>query len=329
MVTLRAETDDQAETRREKQQWENYVDPKDKRPDDEFFDLQMMQNEALEQVVYDGGAMTKIVIEPATFPTHRIVQDSDFVYYIHETRYDNGQLVNLMERRRQVDKFEMSDRGKLEHLRSAFKTMRKGEIAWFKFTPELHQEIYHKHFSKDHVADDAVIGRFLFVKLSCDNVKRNPQCKKKPTYPELRSFFDEVRQICKEAVIEQDLSNAEKIYKSCLGSFRNIPKKEREALSEEDLKNRDETMVILNLNLAFCLLKRKEAKQALKYAEEAKLLDPNSSKAFYRCYQAHKITNTLSPARRNLHKAIELEPGNKVMRQEYATLTEAKSERER
>ena len=39
LVSLRAETDEQAESRREKQQWENYVDPKDKRPEDEFFDL--------------------------------------------------------------------------------------------------------------------------------------------------------------------------------------------------------------------------------------------------------------------------------------------------
>lgn len=114
------------------------MDPKDKRPDDEFFDLQVMQNEAIEQTVYHDGAMTKILIEPAAFPTHRIVQDTDFVYYIHETRYDNGQLVNLMEKRRQVEKFEMADRGKQEHLRSALRTMRKGEIAWFKFTPELH-----------------------------------------------------------------------------------------------------------------------------------------------------------------------------------------------
>lgn len=144
----------------------------------------------------------------------------------------------------------------------------------------------------------------------------------------MRDYFIEVREICKETIVERDLSNAEKIYKSCLGSFRNIPKKEREALSEEDLKNRDETMVILNLNLAFCLLQRKEAKQALKYAEEAKILDPSSSKAFYRCYQAHRISNTLSPAKRNLHKAIELEPGNKVMRREYTKLVDEKTERE-
>lgn len=152
--------------------------------------------------------------------------------------------------------------------------------------------------------------------------------KKKPSYQELRDFFIEVREICKETIVEQDLSNAEKIYKSCLGSFRNIPKKEREALSEEDLKNRDETMVILNLNLAFCLLQRKDAKSALKYAEEAKTLDPNSSKAYYRCYQAHKISNTLSPAKRNLRKAVELEPANKMMRQEYTKLSDEKAERE-
>eukprot|EP00355_Strombidium_rassoulzadegani_P006948 CAMPEP_0168620602 /NCGR_PEP_ID=MMETSP0449_2-20121227/7233_1 /TAXON_ID=1082188 /ORGANISM="Strombidium rassoulzadegani, Strain ras09" /LENGTH=48 /DNA_ID= /DNA_START= /DNA_END= /DNA_ORIENTATION= len=39
----------------------------------------------------------------------RAGQEGDTVYYTHETRYDNGQLVDFNEKRRVKEKFEMSD----------------------------------------------------------------------------------------------------------------------------------------------------------------------------------------------------------------------------
>jgi len=52
-------------------------------------------------------------------------------------------------------------------------------------------------------------------------------------------------------------------------------------------------MVILNLNLAFCHLKRDKPSEAIKSSKEAIDLDPTNSKAHYRMYLACKQNNDL------------------------------------
>lgn len=62
----------------------------------------------------------------------------DIVYYKHETRYDNGQLVDLDERRKVADKMPMNDLGFHEFLRQTFLTMRKNEVAYIVLEPQAH-----------------------------------------------------------------------------------------------------------------------------------------------------------------------------------------------
>ena len=64
----------------------------------------------------------------------RKCDDTDIVYYIHETRFDNGQLVDFEEKRRIKEKFEMSKTNKHEYIKLALKTMKKGEIVWIKIS---------------------------------------------------------------------------------------------------------------------------------------------------------------------------------------------------
>ena len=90
------------------------------------------------------GQMVKYVIHESKWANHQTVQEADIVYYFHETRYDNGQLVELEENRKAKEKFEMADDMGLEHLKMAFLTMRKGEISWIKFGPKYHNNVYHK-----------------------------------------------------------------------------------------------------------------------------------------------------------------------------------------
>lgn len=39
----------------------------------------------------------------------RMVEESDIVHYFHETRFDNGQLVDFDEKRKAVEKFLMNN----------------------------------------------------------------------------------------------------------------------------------------------------------------------------------------------------------------------------
>lgn len=88
-------------------------------------------------------------------------------------------------------------------------------------------------------------------------------------------------------------------------------------------------MLVLNLNLALCHLKRNSASDSIRYAKEAVNLDPKSSKAHYRLSMAHQLNSDLDPAKEHLKLAVQLEPSNKQIRQEYQQLCDLKSKKEK
>ena len=65
----------------------------------------------------DGGSVMKLLIAEGS---GTYVESDDTVYYRHETRFDNGQLVDLDERRKVADKFLMNDRSFHDFLRFSF-----------------------------------------------------------------------------------------------------------------------------------------------------------------------------------------------------------------
>lgn len=91
----------------------------------------------------DGG-MLKYLMKASQSRFPRKVEEADIVYYTCETRFDNGQLVDFNEKRKAKNKFDMADPRYHEHIRKAFLTMRKGDLAWIKYSPKYHNNIYHK-----------------------------------------------------------------------------------------------------------------------------------------------------------------------------------------
>lgn len=57
----------------------------------------------------------------------------------------------------------MADPRNHEHIKKAFLHMKKGEVAWIKYGPKYHGQIYHKYCKKDHIAKDAVIGPWIWI----------------------------------------------------------------------------------------------------------------------------------------------------------------------
>ena len=183
-------------------------------------------------------------------------------------------------------------------------------MVWIKIGPKYHGNIYHNFCKRTHLSPDSNIGECIFIKLSIDSVKRSPIYKDSKTYEGKWAYFDTVRKICKELVAEEEYANAQQLYSRCLGEFKNMPKKIRDGLTEEQKKQRTETMIILNLNLSLCHFKRKQTSDAIKHAKEAVALDPQNGKAHYRLSVAHKLNKDLDPAKEHLAEAVRLEPNN-------------------
>ena len=236
----------------------------------------------------------------------RVAEECDVINFTHETRYDNGQLVELDERRKAKEKFIMNSAHQHEHFRQAFLTMCKGEVAWLKMSPKVHKNMYHK--MPGHHVDTSKIGESIFLKLFVDTLKRDPQLKPNQPYKECLAYFDKIQELCKELVTEGEFTNAKNLYSRCLGPFKNLPKKQREELSEEDNAKRTEIMLKLNMNMSLCWRNLNKPGDAVKHANDAKDIDPTSSKAWYRLFQAYKQNSDLDLAKESLKQAIQLEP---------------------
>lgn len=76
-----------------------------RRPDDEFFDLQSIVPLKVVDVLPDCSIQILVIEEG----TGACVDPEDTVFYKHETRFDNGQLVDLQETRKIPEKFPMND----------------------------------------------------------------------------------------------------------------------------------------------------------------------------------------------------------------------------
>ena len=108
-----------------------------------------------------------------------------------------------------------------------------------------------------------------------------------------------------------------------------MPSNIRDSLDDSQKKQRNEIMLILNLNLSFCHLKRNAATDAIKFAKEAINIDSNSSKGHYRLAMAYKLNKDLDPAKEHLKTAAKLEPNNKNIREEYEQLCDLKTKKEK
>jgi len=102
----------------------------------------------------------------------------------------------------------MANMDQHEHVRKAFRTMKKGEVAWLEIGPKHHGNIYHKFCKKDHLAADVVIGDKIWIKLSVESIKRAPVYKDNKTYEGKLEYYNTVREISKELMDEGEYANA-------------------------------------------------------------------------------------------------------------------------
>lgn len=333
LQVLTLETEEEAEKRRAQQQWDNYIPPSQRRPIDEFYDVQSVEKTCKrgpEDIsVEKDGQFIKYVVEESKSKFNRLIDVNDTVHYIHETRYDNGQLVDFEEKRKAKEKFEMANLQQHEHLRFAFLTMKKGEIAWFNIGPKYHGNIYHNYCKRDHIASDAVIGDRIWIRLKVENIKRQPIYKDNQTWAGKCEYLATVKELCKELMAEEEYTNAQQLYSRVLGEFKNLPKKIHNTLSEEQKEERIKIMTTLNTNISLVHFKRKQASESIKKAKEAIELSPNDVKAHYRLAMGHKLNNDLEQAREAIKEAVRLEPNNELIRKEFKELSALKNQKEK
>jgi len=245
----------------------------------------------------------------------RLVDPADTVYYKHETRFDNGQLVDLSETRKVQDKFLMSDTRYHDFLRTAFLTMKKGEIAWIKLNETQHRNMYHQanlqyqRTQEEKDAMTAAVGPTIYIKVTLLSIKRDPKCEQTASWEKKVKYFEAVREISKELISEEkEYSNAKQLYSRCVSIFKNMSKAQKESLDAEQKLQRLEILNVLFTNMSLCFLKKGMYTDCIKHGQEALGYEKKNPKAHYRMALAYKELQDLDRAKENLIAAIKFEP---------------------
>ena len=267
-----------------------WVPPERRRPADEFYDMSTIDPVKIENVEEDGSIQIITEVEGSgNFP-----EITDTVYYKHETRFDNGQLVDLNETRKVADLLQMNDTFSPIFFRKSFQRMLKNQVAFIKVAQSQHKGIYHQQnlnkqktvAEKEHM--QKTVGPDIYIRVTITNIKRDPKCDTGTPLDEKLVFYEKIRGICRDLVAEGEYSNAKKLYARCISIFKNMPKKQKESLDDEQKKQRDEILNVLNSNSALCMLKKKMYKDCIKFAKDAISYQKHNPKAYFRMALAYK-----------------------------------------
>ena len=205
-----------------------------RRPADEFFDLSKISAIRTEDLYGDGSVLILTEVEGKG----SFAEDADTVQYKHETRFDNGQLVDLNEKRKVAENFQMDDETSFSLVRSfivlrdAFRQMRREQVAFLRIEQSRHEGIYHKkNMSLQRTKEDRermknAVGPTIFIRINITNIKRNPKCDTQAPLDQKLVFYDKVREISRELIgLFQEYVNAERLYSRCISIFKNMPKR--------------------------------------------------------------------------------------------------------
>lgn len=139
------------------------------------------------------------------------------------------------------------------------------------------------------------------------------------------AFYAKVRAVCREQVQFGDYSNASELYSRCAQVLKSIPKSKLETMSEEELRQRTESLTTLLTNIAHCLIKKNQLDKAIKAAKEAISFDPANFKAHLRLGQALRDKHEFEEAVESYKQAIKLQPNDKGLRDDYKGMIDYKN----
>jgi hypothetical protein len=113
----------------------------------------------------------------------------------------------------------------------------------------------------------AAVGDTIYIKVTVLSIKRDPKCLQSATWEEKNTYFEAVRDICKELISEEkEYSNAKQLYSRCVSIFKNMSKVQKESLNTEQKAQRLEILNVLFTNMSLCFLRKNMYNECIKHA---------------------------------------------------------------
>jgi len=268
--------------------------------EDEFIDMSFLQTLTATPLTDDNGVIkyTDLSAKKSDDPNDLPPEHLSRVRIRFESRTEDGELVEKEKNRKELKAFKLFQDNMIPGLHYAVESMRKGEISWFKLSPEYHYGIY---APSEAIKPNAA----LYFKVELDGFINEKKSFSKMKYEEMVPELNNIREKGNKFFKQQDYEKAFKEYKRGVDSLINFPKQILASLNEEQLGFIADLKAKFANNAAMSCIKRKDYKEGLKYTEIVLSVDPKNAKALFRKGQCYMETGELETAIKAFEESME------------------------
>jgi tetratricopeptide (TPR) repeat protein len=300
------------------------------RPADEFIDV--TEIEIIESVclIPDSTCVIKKIVERGVGP---VADFESTVWYSYEARFNNGQLCNIRDNRKQINKMVIGKGNNVPGYEIVLKSMKKDEVAWGVMHKKYHNSWNLPEFTNKSEQEREQIGTTLWVKFYIHRMKVGLPDYSCLDFEQLCQYVQQIKDLAKEYLEIESRGNEElnfiySFYQKAIGEMKNVRKKIKAKMTEEDQITRNQSLIALYLNQAFVLIKLQRYKEAKNLCENALELDPDNLKGLFRLGVVCLELGIEEKAFNNLSKCLKREPFNQEFLKHKPFLSKFKTQKE-
>lgn len=282
---------------------------------DDVIDMTFLQDLQPHQITPDNGIIKYVVQEPRDKDEDPPI-DRAKARIVFEGRLPNGELLDRERNRKEVMAVKIFHDNYIKGIHLATLSMRRNEIAWFKFAPEYHYGV--NGFGNVPSNTD------LYYKIEMIDYKNPQKSLDAHDFEPRIKIFEECRVRANEFFHLKNYKAAMKELTRSINLLKAFPKALKKGLTQEQTQTLHYYDTVINNNYAMNCIKEGEMYNAQKHLEYVLKIDPNNIKALYRKGIVEMSLSNFDKARESFKKVIELEPQNKESIQKLRELENRK-----
>lgn len=280
---------------------------------DEYIDLSFLQMIQVIPLTLDQGVLKYIIQDGETLLPHQEFPKCGSVIHVrYEGRKLDGSLLDKFRDRNEVRKVKLGKGNYIDGINIALPTMRRKEIAWFKFEAKYHYYADNMEELRTTCDGEPMVkpNEAIYYKLEIVDYK-NVEKLENDDYIGRINKIEEIRLKGKDLYQKADYSNALKQYNKGLGIVKSFPKTLMETLDEVKLEKFKFLHTIMHSNTILCKMKEKKWYDALRICEDGLIVNTQDEKLLFLKGQCNLSISNYSLALECFNDVLRIDPENK------------------
>lgn len=280
---------------------------------DEYIDLSFLQNIIPCSLTEDEGVLKYLIKEGDALLSYQEPPKMGAVFHLrYEGRKINGEIVDKFRDRSEIRKVKLGKENYIDGINIALLSMKRKEIAWFKFQPKYHYYAQDMKELRTTCDGETMVkpDEPLYYKIEVLDYQNKEKLENDDFIGRIQKM-EEIRLNGKELFQNGNFSAALKKYNTGLGIVKSFPKVLMDVLNEEQMEKFRYYHSIMHSNTIICKMKEKKWYEALRLCDDGLAVNPFDLKLLYQKGQINLHISNYDIAYKCFFQILELDPLNK------------------